>query len=125
MASSTPESDPAVPVDRVRLMRLREEVGAGTVRRFVAAYLDLLPGRVETIAEPLQSDRADGVRAAYDLRAGSQMLGADRLAGMAEAVEQSFRRGAGPDAAQIAALRGEAEAVARALPELLESGRPD
>jgi hypothetical protein len=106
-------------VDRGRLTRVRDEVGEGTMRRFVAAYLEVLPPRLQHIAHPRESGRADGLRAAFDLRVGSEMLGAARLAELAAGIERSFEGGAEPGARQLTQLRGEADAVARTLSGLL------
>jgi hypothetical protein len=100
---------------------MRDEVGEGTMRRFIATYLDLLGPRLERIAKPLERGRADGARAAFDLRVGSQMLGAARLAELAGGFEQAFRDGLVAGSRQTARLRREADAVAGALSGMLNT----
>ncbi|MEY9930232.1 hypothetical protein ABH926_004877 [Catenulispora sp. GP43] len=106
-------------MDRVRLARVRDEVGESTMRRFIATYLDLLQPRLKRIVQPRESGRADGLRAAYDLRVASEMLGAGRLAGLVAGIEQAYRDGRAAGSRPIAALRREADAVAEDLAGVL------
>lgn len=122
MASPTPASGATEPVDRARLARVRDEVGEHTLRRFISVYLDLLRLRLRRIADPLEGDRADGVRAAFDLRVASEMLGAFRLAEMVAEIERSFREGKAPSARQTALLQTEADSVAAALSSVIGTG---
>jgi len=115
MASSTPASGATGPLDRARLAAVRDEVGEHAMRRFVIAYLDLLEARMERIAEPLERGRADGLRAAFDLRVSSEMLGAARLAELVRCAERSMEEGNLPGARQVALLHAEADSVAAAL----------
>jgi HPt (histidine-containing phosphotransfer) domain-containing protein len=121
MASSTSASGATGPVDRARLAALRDEVGEHTMRRFITTYLDLLEARLERIAEPLEPGRADSLRAAFDLRVSSEMLGAARLAGIAADVEATLREGTLPGARQRMALHREADSVAAALFGMLKA----
>lgn len=121
MAGSTPASGATGPVDHARLAAVRDEVGEHTMRRFITAYLDLLVPRLERIAEPLERGRADGLRAAFDLRISSEMLGAARLADLAAGIERSLRDGRLPGARQLAMLRTEADSVATALFGMLKA----
>jgi hypothetical protein len=98
---------------------MRDQVGEGTTRRFIATFLELLGPRVEHIAKPREPGRADGARAAYDLRVSSQMLGAGRLAEVAGEIEQSLRDGLAAGSRQLARLRREADAVVSALSDMV------
>lgn len=119
MVPPTPASGPAEPVDRVRLARVRDEVGEDTMRRFIAMYLDLLQPRLKRIAQPRESGRADGLRAAHDLRVASEMLGAARLADAVAGIERAFGDGRAAGARLTATLRREADAVAEDLAGVL------
>lgn len=121
MAGSTPASGATGPVDHARLATVRDEVGEQTMRRFITSYLNLLEPRLERIAKPLERGHADGLRAAFDLRVSSEMLGAARLADLAAGIERSLQERKLPGARQLALLRTEADSVAAALSGMIKA----
>ena len=112
-----PDPDPEVgAVSRAQLARVREDVGELSLRRYVSAYLDLLPGRLERIEHAVAAaDSAEATRVMFDLRAASAMLGARRLPALLSALETTLNVGLPASPAQLAVVRAEADAVAAAL----------
>lgn len=112
-----PDPDPEVgAVSRAQLARVREDVGELSLRRYVSAYLDLLPGRLERIEHAVAAaDSAEATRVMFDLRAASAMLGARRLPALLSALETTLYVGLPASPAQLAVVRAEADAVAAAL----------
>ena len=112
-----PDPDPEVgAVSRAQLARVREDVGEATLRHYVGAYLELLPGRLDHIDRAVAAaDSAEASRVMFDLRASSAMLGATRLPTLLSALETTLGVGLPIAPAQLAVLRGEAAAVADAL----------
>ena len=100
-----PDPEPEVEaVSRAQLARVREDVGDASLRGYVHAYLDLLPGRLERIDRAVAAaDSAEATCVAFDLRAASAMLGARRLTALPTAP------------VQLAVVRSEADAVAAEL----------
>jgi HPt (histidine-containing phosphotransfer) domain-containing protein len=103
--------------------RLRNAVGDEAMRRYVESYLRLLPERLdsaESAAAAGQRSRAAPLLA--DLRTGSGMIGAEKLAALAGTAEAALR-GRGPvGGAEVdwAQLRTQAETVERALRHTLD-----
>jgi hypothetical protein len=104
-------------VDGVVLVRLRDDVGDDTLRRYAAAYLGLLADRLERIERAMDTgERAEAIGVMFDLRTSSTMLGASRLAALIGLLERSLTA----DLADgwkvwMANLRVEADAVMLAL----------
>jgi HPt (histidine-containing phosphotransfer) domain-containing protein len=100
----TPSDDAGRPlVDRTVMDRLREELeeDEGYCRVFVGNFIDYLPQRVGRLRLALTTGDLDGaVDAVLSLKTASQMVGAERLAGLAMALEGEIRSG-GPDAAAV------------------------
>jgi hypothetical protein len=115
-----PDPDPEVEaVSRAQLARVREDVGEATLRHYVSAYLDLLPGRLDRIERAVAAaDGPDATRVMFDLRAASAMLGARRLPALLSALENTLVVGLPIARAQLAVLRAEADAVAGVLRRL-------
>ncbi|MBR7831190.1 Hpt domain-containing protein [Actinospica sp. MGRD01-02] len=118
-----PHPDPEVgAVSRAQLARVREDVGELSLRNYVSAYLDLLPGRLERIDQAVAAaDGAEATRVMFDLRAASAMLGARRLPALLSALETTLNVGLPASPAQLAVVRAEADAVAAALRRYLGS----
>ena len=118
-------------VGLTQLARVREDVGPRTLRHYVGAYLDLLPGRLDRIEQAIAAaDPAEATRVMFDLRSSSAMLGARRLSALLSALESTLRLGLPAGPAQLAVLRAEARAVGCALRRLLDGdglgrSRPD
>jgi len=115
-------------VSRTQLTRVREDVGVRTLRHYVGAYLELLPGRLDRIERAIAAaDTAEATRVMFDLRASSAMLGARRLPVLISTLEANLRIGLPTGPAQLAVLRAEARAVSDALRGLVDGdslGRP-
>ena len=106
-------------VSRAQLARVREDVGARTLRHYVRAYLDLLPARLDRIEQAIATaEPAEATRVMFDLRSSSAMLGARRLCALLSTLESTLRIGLPAGPAQLAVLRAEARAVAAALRRL-------
>jgi hypothetical protein len=105
------------PIDHAVLTALREDVGDEVLRSFIRTYIDLLIILLARIDRAVgRRDCADALQDLPDLRTSSAMLGAVRLAEMAEAVEHFLRRGRVAAAAGLlAGVRAEATAVVTAL----------
>lgn len=116
-----PEPDPEVEaVSRAQLARVREDVGDRTLRHYVRAYLDLLPGRLDRIERAVAAaDGAEATRVMFDLRAASAMLGARRLPALLSTLEATLGVGLPTAPAQLRVVRAEADAVAAALADIL------
>lgn len=118
-------------VGRAQLARVLEDVGARTLRHYVHAYLDLLPGRLDRIEQAIATaDTSEATRVMFDLRSSSAMLGARRLTTLVSTLESTLRIGLPIGPAQLAVLRAEARAVGAALHRLLDGDslgrtRPD
>jgi histidine phosphotransfer protein HptB len=97
----TPSNDAGGPlVDQAVLDRLREELeeDEGYCRVFVGNFIDYLPHRIGRLRLALTTGDLDGsVDAVLSLKTSSQMVGAERLASLARALEGEIRTG-GPDA---------------------------
>ncbi|HWG23338.1 Hpt domain-containing protein [Actinospica sp.] len=115
-----PDPDPEVgAVSRAQLARVREDVGEASLRHYVSAYLELLPGRLDRIDLAVAAaDSAEANRVMFDLRAASAMLGARRLPSLLSTLETTLGVGLPIAPAQLAVLRSEADAVAAALRRL-------
>jgi HPt (histidine-containing phosphotransfer) domain-containing protein len=115
------------PIDRAQWERILDEVGVRVLRRYAAAYLDLLPERLDGVECALALGAwTDAVRIMADLHASSAMLGALRLAALAERVQSELESvSGGRRSPAVWALRGEACAVDRTVRQALDglSGR--
>lgn len=82
-------------VDRSVLDRLGKELdddGEGYTRIFVANFITCLPGRIERLRLALTTgDLEAAVDAVLSLKTSSQMVGAERLAGLAMDLETEVR----------------------------------
>jgi HPt (histidine-containing phosphotransfer) domain-containing protein len=112
-----PDPEPEVEaVSRAQLARVREDVGDASLRDYVHAYLELLPGRLERIDRAVAAaDSAEATRVMFDLRAASAMLGARRLPALLSALEATLGVGLPTGPTQLAVVRAEADAVAAEL----------
>jgi HPt (histidine-containing phosphotransfer) domain-containing protein len=101
------------PVDPAVLAALRRDVGQEVLHSFVRTYIDLLISRLANIEHAIgRRDCADALRDVPDLRTSSAMLGAARLAELAEALEHYLRLGEIAAASGLLpAIRTEAAAV--------------
>ncbi|KAB2349077.1 Hpt domain-containing protein [Actinomadura rudentiformis] len=107
------------PIDRCVLDSLRRDVGENILKAFIRTYLDLLPRRLAEIELALErGDAADARRVMLDLRSGSAMMGAARLAALMGEMEALVRRGRTADAAGLLGqMRREAVDVAAVVGE--------
>src|SRR5919112_6639433 len=83
-------------VDKSVLDRLRAELeeDEGYCRIFVGNFIDYLPHRIGRLKLALTTGDLDGsVDAVLSLKSSSQMVGAERLAGLARALESEIRSG--------------------------------
>jgi HPt (histidine-containing phosphotransfer) domain-containing protein len=91
----TPSDDAGSPlVDQTVLDRLRAELeeDEGYCRVFVGNFINSLPHRIGRLKLALTSGDLDGsVDAVLSLKTSSQMVGAERLAGLATALEGQIR----------------------------------
>lgn len=112
-----PDPEPEVEaVSRAQLARVREDIGEVSLRGYVRAYLELLPGRLQSIERAVAAaDSAEATRVMFDLRASSAMLGARRLPALLSALEATLGVGLPTAPAQLAVVRAEADAVAAEL----------
>lgn len=105
-------------LDTAVIARLGTDLGDPCfVRRFVATYRDMLPGRVQRVFSALDTgDSDDLMDAVLSLRTSSTTVGATALAALADDVEQQVRR-ADPAGARRAVrhLRGTADRTRQAL----------
>ena len=102
----TSEDDAPRPlVDRSVLDRLQEELedDGGYSKVFVANFIKLLPERIARLRLALTTgDFRGSLDAVLSLKTSSQMVGAERLAGLALALEAEIRAEAPPaDAAVV------------------------
>ncbi|MGO4236417.1 Hpt domain-containing protein [Pseudarthrobacter sp. YAF2] len=91
---STPDDAPRPLVDPSVLDRLREELEEeeGYSRVFVANFIDYLPERLDKLRLALTTGDLEGsMDAVLSLKTASQMVGAERLAGMAQDLEAEIR----------------------------------
>lgn len=90
-----PSDDAGRPlVDQSVLDRLRAELddNEGYCAVFVANFIDCLPGRIEKLRLALTTGDLEGaIDAVLSLKTSSQMVGAERLAGLAIDLERSIR----------------------------------
>ncbi|MBT2248902.1 Hpt domain-containing protein [Arthrobacter sp. BHU FT2] len=97
----SPSDDAPLPlVDQSVLDRLREELDedGGYCRVFVGNFIECLPQRISKLRLALTTGDLDGsVDAVLSLKTSSQMVGAERLAGLAIALEAEIRTGAHQD----------------------------
>ncbi|HTJ69257.1 MAG TPA: Hpt domain-containing protein [Actinospica sp.] len=116
------QPDPELePVSRAQLARVREDVGERSLRRYIRAFLQLLPERLDRIEHAVAAaDAAEATRVMFDLRAASAMLGARRLPALLSTLETTLRVGLPAAPAQLAVVRAEADAVAAALRRLFD-----
>jgi HPt (histidine-containing phosphotransfer) domain-containing protein len=91
----TPSYDPGRPlVDGAVLERLREELqdDRGYCTVFVGNFINYLPHRIGRLRLALTTgDLDESVDAVLSLKTSSQMVGAERLAGLAIALENQIR----------------------------------
>jgi HPt (histidine-containing phosphotransfer) domain-containing protein len=126
-----PDPEPEVEaVSRAQLARVREDIGDASLRGYVRAFLELLPGRLERIDRAVAAaDSAEATRVMFDLRASSAMLGARRLPTLLSALEATLGVGLPTAPAQLAVVRAEADAVAAGLRRIFGNSlgrtRPD
>jgi CheY-like chemotaxis protein len=95
-------------LDPARVAELVALDGDGaTFRSLVAAALEEAAGQIAAIAvDPTAGGGVSGVSAAaHGLKSSAALVGASRLASLADAVEQEARAGSLPDSAMIADLR--------------------
>lgn len=82
------------PLDHAVLDALRQDVGEQVLRSFIRTYIDLLIIRLAGIDRAIgRRDCAEALREVPDLRTSSAMLGAVRLAELAEGLEHFLSRG--------------------------------
>jgi HPt (histidine-containing phosphotransfer) domain-containing protein len=117
MSSAAQDRHNHSPLDHAVLTALRQDVGEQVLRSFIRTYIDLLIIRLAHIDRAVgRRDCPDALQEVPDLRASSAMLGAVRLAELAEALEQSLGRGRIAAAAGLLpSVRAEAAAVVIAL----------
>lgn len=92
MGSADDVSGPLV--DQAVLDRLREELedDEGYFRMFVADFIQCLPQRISRLRLALTTGDLDGsMDAVLSLKTSSQMVGAERLAGLAIELESEIR----------------------------------
>lgn len=92
-------------VNQTVLNRLRAELAEdeGYCRVFIGNFIDYLPHRIGRLKLALTTGDLDGsVDAVLSLKTSSQMVGAERLAGLATALEREIRtEGLNADAAVV------------------------
>ena len=91
---SSSEDAPRPLVDQAVLDRLREELEEeeGYCKVFVGNFIDCLPNRIGRLRLALTTGDLDGsVDAVLSLKTSSQMVGAERLAGLAMDLEGEIR----------------------------------
>jgi HPt (histidine-containing phosphotransfer) domain-containing protein len=117
MNSAAQDRHDRSPIDHAVLAALRQDVGEQILRSFIRTFVDLLIIRLAHIDRAIgRRDCADALQEVPDLRTSSAMLGAGRLAEMAEALEHFLSRGRIAAAAGLLpAIRAEAAAVVIAL----------
>ncbi|KNH21758.1 histidine kinase [Arthrobacter sp. ZBG10] len=94
---STSDDTPRPLVDQSVLDRLREELedDGGYSKVFVGHFIEYLPQRISRLRLALTTGDLEGsVDAVLSLKTSSQMVGAERLAGLALDLEGEIRRGA-------------------------------
>ncbi|MEW1812536.1 Hpt domain-containing protein [Pseudarthrobacter phenanthrenivorans] len=96
-----PQNDTALPLlDPAVLEKLHEELedGLGLWKVFVSNFIALLPTRIERLRVSLTTgDLTGSLDAVLSLKTSSQMVGAERLAGLALDLEQAIRTNPGAD----------------------------
>jgi HPt (histidine-containing phosphotransfer) domain-containing protein len=117
MNSGAPDRHNRTPLDHAVLTALRQDVGDQVLESFIRTYIDLLIIRLAHIDRAIgRRDCADALQEVPDLRTSSAMLGAVRLAELAERLEQVLSRGRIAAAAEVLpGVRAEAAAVVIAL----------
>ena len=91
---STPDDAPKPLVDQSVLDRLREELDEqeGYSRVFVGNFIHFLPTRLDRLRLALTTGDLEGsMDAVLSLKTSSQMVGAERLAGLAMDLEAEIR----------------------------------
>lgn len=125
MAGEEPSELGDEPVIRAHLSRMRAEVGDATLHRYVQAYLDLLPERLDRIGQAISADdTAAAERAIVDLQISSTMLGTRRFATTLAALESSLHTGLIPSTVQFARVRSEARLVAEMVRAAMDLDGP-
>lgn len=105
---TNPGSSTLPTLDQTVLDRLRTELDddEGLWRSFVLDFIANLPHRIERLRLTLTTgDVAGAVDAVLSLKTSSQMVGAERLAGMALELELSLRQAASGDDPAVALPR--------------------
>ncbi len=96
MGATVTQSDGYLPLlDPAVLVKLREELDddEGVWKVFVQNFIAYLPERTERLRQALTTgDLKGAVDAVLSLKTSSQMVGAERLAGLAMDLEQDIRR---------------------------------
>lgn len=105
------------PIDHAVLTALRQDVGDQILRSFIRTYVDLLIIRLAHIDRAVgRRDCQDALQEVPDLRTSSAMLGAMRLAELADELELFLTRGRIAGAAGLLPdVRAEAASVVVAL----------
>jgi len=90
--STLPDGDPPL-LDPAVFGQFKDELEDDAFTRiFVESFIDFLPRRIERLRLALTTGDLDGaVDAVLSLKTSSQMVGADRLAGLAAALEDGIR----------------------------------
>ncbi len=96
MGATVTQNDGYLPLlDPAVLVRLREELDddEGVWKVFVQNFIAHLPQRTERLRQALTTgDLKGAIDAVLSLKTSSQMVGAERLAGLAMDLEQDIRR---------------------------------
>ena len=105
------------PLDQAVVTALRQDFGDEALQSFIETYIDLLISRLVHIDRAVgRQDCTDALRDVPDLRTSSAMLGAGRLAKLAEALQYFLVRGMIAAAAGLLpGIRTEAAAAVAAL----------
>jgi hypothetical protein len=125
MASPEPSEIGQEPVSGTRFSWMRAQVGDVTLRRYARAYLGLLPGRLDRIAQAVSAgEAADTEQLIVDLRISSEMLGTWRLAAILIALESSLHAGVMPSTEELARVRAEARLAAEMVRAAIDDAPP-
>ncbi len=110
-------ADEECPLDETVWNVVHGEIGDGAMRVYVESYLELLSERIDGAeGATAAGQRSAAIRLLSDLRVGSGILGADRLAALVATVEAALRRGPpGDRAVDWSRLRAQAHVAERAL----------
>jgi signal transduction histidine kinase/CheY-like chemotaxis protein len=123
--AAPPDQEAAEHVDFARLRELRDLVAPGDpdpTADLVGLFLDCASASLAAIRQALQAGQAQGVKhQAHSLKSSARSLGARRLAGLCEQLEQAADQG-GLDAA--AGLVGQAEAEYEIVKSVFQSRIP-